>query len=166
MPDKIAFIQTGGTIDKDYPRKTKGYAFEIDSPAFVRILEKLKPNFQYDTFEFLKKDSLEITETDRTKLFEFVCSLSHDQIIITHGTDTLIETASALSAVPSKTIILTGAKLPERFSNSDAPINLGMAIGAVTSLAHGVYVCMQGLVMPLESAAHDKVEGTFYKKEE
>lgn len=163
MPGKIAFIQTGGTIDKDYPRKTKGYAFEIATPAFDRVLNKLKPNFQYDTYELMKKDSLEITDDDRLTLLDFVASLAHDLIIITHGTDTLIETASALNSIKNKVIVVTGAKLPERFTNSDAPINIGVAIGAVTSLKHGVYICMQGLVIPEEKAAHDKEEGTFYR---
>ncbi len=162
MPGKIAFIQTGGTIDKDYPRKTRGYAFEIATPAFERALDKLKPNFQYDTYEFMKKDSLEITDDDRQRLVEFVSSMAHDHIIITHGTDTLIETGNALSGIDNKVIVVTGAKLPERFTNSDAPVNIGVAIGAVSSLTYGVYICMQGLVIPVGKAAHDKGEGIFY----
>lgn len=163
MSDSIAFIQTGGTIDKDYPRKTQGYAFEIDTPAFERILDKLVPSFPFKTYEFLKKDSLEITNEDRINLIDFVSSLDCRRVIITHGTDTLIETAQALSVIKDKVIVVTGAKLPERFTNSDAPINLGVAIGAVSSLMNGSYVCMQGLVVPANESTRDKQVGTFSK---
>ena len=124
---QIAFIQTGGTIDKDYPKVTKGWAFEIGEPAFNRILEKLNPSFTYQPYEVFKKDSQEITSEDRAKLKALCESIPEDKIIITHGTDTMAETARSLSGI-NKTIIITGAMKPERFSNSDAPINLGAAI--------------------------------------
>ena len=163
MTGKLAFIQTGGTIDKDYPRKTKGYAFEIDEPAFRRVLDKLVPNFQYDYYEFCKKDSLEVTDEDRAALADFISQLDHSRVIITHGTDTMIETGQFLSGkIQNKAIVITGAKLPERFSNSDAPINLGVAIGAVSSQSTGVFVCMQGLIIPANHAYRDQ-EGNFYQ---
>ena len=65
---KILFVQTGGTIDKDYPHTTKGWAFVIDEPAFSRILEKLNPSFEYEVVSVCKKDSLELTDEDREHL--------------------------------------------------------------------------------------------------
>ena len=126
---QIAFIQTGGTIDKDYPKVTKGWAFEIAEPAFNRILEKLNPSFSFKSYEVFKKDSQEITLEDREKLKSLCESIWEDKIIITHGTDTMVETAKYLSSI-NKTIVITGAMKPERFSNSDAPINLGASITA------------------------------------
>jgi len=144
---KIIFIQTGGTIDKDYPKTKKGYAFEISEPATKRILEKLNPNFEYEIISVLKKDSLDITESDRNKILEECKKLKENKIIITHGTDTMIETAKKLSLIKDKVIILTGSMRPERFSNSDAPINLGIAIGAISILNNGVYIAMHGKVI-------------------
>ena len=145
---KITFIQTGGTIDKDYPRTTRGYAFEISEPAVKRILEKLNPSFDFEIITVLKKDSLEMTDEDRQKIYDMCKELENDKIIITHGTDTMPETAEKLNAIRDKTIVITGAMRPERFANSDAPINIGAAIGAVQVLENGVYIAMHGLVLP------------------
>ena len=96
---KTTFIQTGGTIDKDYPRKTKGYAFEIADPAVTRILQRANPNFEFEVLTVLRKDSLEITEGEREEICKACKEVSGDKIIITHGTDTMIETAERLSAI-------------------------------------------------------------------
>lgn len=161
---KILFIQTGGTIDKDYPKTKKGWAFEIDQPAVNRILAKLNPSFIYKTLSILKKDSLQISEEDR-KLIHDQCVISQeDKIIITHGTDTIIETAKSLSGIENKTIILTGSLRPERFSNSDADINLGLAIGGVQSLNNGVYIALSGLIIPHDKITRDAKTDQFVKK--
>ncbi|MCR9289753.1 asparaginase domain-containing protein [bacterium] len=161
---KITFVQTGGTIDKDYPKSQKGWAFEISEPAVRRIIQKLNPSFQYEILSFCKKDSLEITKDDRTRLKVFCSGLDSEKIIITHGTDTLIETASFLSNIDQKTIVLTGAMRPERFSNSDASINVGIAIGAVLSLQSGIYVAMHGLVLPYNQISRDPNSGQFIEQ--
>jgi L-asparaginase len=153
---KIAFIQTGGTIDKDYPKSEKGWAFEIDEPAYLRILKKLNPSFEYSSVLGLKKDSTEITQSDRQKLFDLCKSIGYHRIIITHGTDTLLETATFLQKISGKVIVLTGAMRPERFTNSDASINLGIAIGAVQVLTEGVYIAMHGLVLPWQEVSRDE----------
>ena len=161
---QIAFIQTGGTIDKDYPKVTKGWAFEIAEPAFNRILEKLNPSFTYQPYEVFKKDSQEITSEDRAKLKALCESIPEDKIIITHGTDTMAETARSLSGI-NKTIIITGAMKPERFSNSDAPINLGAAIAACQTLNKGSYLVMHGMVIPHEQVERDLQTGKYYINE-
>ncbi|MDG1841753.1 MAG: asparaginase domain-containing protein [Crocinitomicaceae bacterium] len=161
---QIAFIQTGGTIDKDYPKVTKGWAFEIAEPAFNRILEKLNPSFSYQSYEAFKKDSQEITSKDRAKLKALCKSIAEDKIIITHGTDTMAETARSLSSI-NKTIIVTGAMKPERFSNSDAPINLGAAIAACQTLTVGSYLVMHGMVIPHNQVERDLETGKYYINE-
>lgn len=158
---KITFIQTGGTIDKDYPRSTKGYAFEISEPAVTRILEKLNPSFEYEIISALKKDSLEITDDDRQKIYDICNRQENQNIIITHGTDTMRETAEKLSTIEGKTIVITGAMRPERFGNSDAPINIGTALGAVQVLENGVYIAMHGRVIPWDKVARDMETGQF-----
>lgn len=147
---KICFIQTGGTIDKDYPRTSKGWAFEFGEPATLRLLERLKPKFDFEVLTAFQKDSLEITEADRIALSNMINEYSDNRIIITHGTDTMQETAAFLQKhCPHKTIVITGAMRPERFSNSDAPLNLGMAIATVQLGGPGVYICLHGQVKHL-----------------
>lgn len=166
---KITFIQTGGTIDKDYPKTTKGYAFEIADAAVKRILEKVKVNFEYEIEEAFKKDSLDITDEDRRLLKDICKKVNNDKIIITHGTDTMIETALYLAKesddeIKDKTIILVGAALPERFYNSDATFNVGVAVGAINVLAKGVYIAMNGRIYPYNKVKRDLESGIFIEK--
>jgi L-asparaginase len=158
---KITFIQTGGTIDKDYPKTIGGYAFEISEPAVKRILEKLNPSFEYEIISLFKKDSQDITEEDREKIYKTCKELENDRIIITHGTDTLIETAEELRDIKEKVIILTGAFKPEKFTDSDAHINVGVAIGAVNVLNDGVYITMNGRIYPWDKVKRDPKTGKF-----
>tara|TARA_R110001583_G_scaffold42275_2_gene134447 strand:+ start:159 stop:644 length:486 start_codon:yes stop_codon:yes gene_type:complete len=160
---KIIFIQTGGTIDKDYPHTTKGWAFEFGEPAVGRILEKLNPSFEYKLITAFQKDSLEITNDDRNVLVDLIKNLKDDKFIITHGTDTMIETASYLSKyIKNKRIVITGAMLPERFSNSDASINLGSAIGAINILDDGIYIAMHGIVKTFNEINRNLKTGKYY----
>lgn len=161
---KITFIQTGGTIDKDYPRKTKGYAFEIADPAVSRILQRANPNFEFEVITVLRKDSLEITDAEREEIFQACKKAGGDKIIVTHGTDTMIETAKKLTAIKNKAIVLTGALLPERFSNSDAHFNVGAAIGAINVLSNGVYVAMNGRIYAWDQCERDMSTGWFIEK--
>ena len=111
---KIIFIQTGGTIDKDYPHTTKGWAFEFGVPATTRLLERLNPSFEYEILTCFQKDSLEIDDNDRQKLADMINNLKCDKVIVTHGTDTMVETASYLAErIADKLIVITGAMRPE-----------------------------------------------------
>ena len=145
---KILFIQTGGTIDKDYPHMKGGWAFEIADAAVESVLNQLNPSFEYAIHSFSKKDSLEMTLDDRRKLSSFIAGRREDKIIITHGTDTILDTAKSLTHLSEKTIVLTGAMRPAKFVDSDAKINIGMAISGVQLLSSGVYVCMHGIIGP------------------
>ena len=158
---KIVFIQAGGTIDKDYPRTQKGYAFEIGEPSVKRIMEKAHPSFNFEVISLLKKDSLDITEKDRNRILETCQKTDADKIVITHGTDTMIETAKKLSRIINKAIVLTGAMKPEKFSDSDASFNIGAAVGALNVLSSGVYIAMNGRILPWNKAKRDERTGRF-----
>jgi len=157
----ILFIQTGGSIDKDYPKSIKGYAFEITEPAVERILLRIQPEFNYTVTSLLKKDSQEITDDDRKILSDFCLKSKFKSIIITHGTDTMLETAKYLSVIKDKTIILTGSFKPEKFKETDADFNVGMAVGAIDFLPPGVYIAMNGKVRIFDKIKRNQKTGHF-----
>lgn len=144
----VLFIQTGGTIDKDYPQGEThhGYGFQISEPAFLSILKRARLKNQFEYHTLVRKDSLDMTDEDRSRIREYVAASSARKVIITHGTDTIFLTAKVLSVIPRKTIILTGAMLPEKFRDSDADFNLGMAVAAAHFLPVGVYIALYGEV--------------------
>lgn len=159
---KILFIQTGGTIDKDYPKTKNGYAFEIAEPAVKRILAKQNISFEYEICSLMRKDSLDISDEERKLIVTFCAQTNYTKIIITHGTDTMIETAKALSKIKNKTIIITGSFRPERFTNSDADFNLGTAIGAINIMGEGTYIAICGLIFNAKKIARSD-DGSFCK---
>lgn len=144
----ILFIQTGGTIDKDYPQIRKSYSFEIAGPAVERILHRVQPNIRYSIVSLLKKDSLDITDRDRKSIARYCQRARAKRIIITHGTDTMTKTAKELRTIRNKTIVLTGAMRPEKFTDSDAMFNVGSAVGAMSGLSPGVYIAMNARIYP------------------
>ncbi|MDE1945493.1 MAG: asparaginase [Patescibacteria group bacterium] len=144
----ILFLQFGGTIDKDYPMGAThhGYEFKIGEPAFHSILARAKPAFSWDGIVVMRKDSLDMTDADRSVACDYVEKSGVERIVGTHGTDTILETATVLSGIAGKTIVLTGAMLPEKFRDSKADCNLGMAVAAAQTLPHGVYIALYGQV--------------------
>jgi L-asparaginase len=151
-------MQTGGSIDKDYPagEDNDGYSFVITSPAFERILGYIQPSFDYEVQTVLQKDSLDITDKDRDKILQACKDSLIDKIVITHGTDTMLKTAQLLSQISDKTVVLTGAMMPELFKDTDADFNLGTAIGGMSVLAPGIYIAMNGLVLPWDKITFNK----------
>ena len=162
---KTLFIQTGGTIDKAYPKTNNGYAFEIGSPAFLSVLDRIGIA-DPDAVSLCKKDSSEITDVDRQLLKKLILEAEQRQIVVTHGTDTLIETAQFVGNIPDKTIVFTGAFLPEVFKSSDADFNLGMAMGLVQSKKEGTFITMNGQVFSPEQCVKSKENGKFQFKHE
>lgn len=158
---KILFIQTGGTIDKDYPKVWQAYEFEITTPATERILEVARPTFEYRHISVCQKDSMDMTDEDRQALLEACRNAEEDRIVITHGTDTMRQSAAVLSRLTEKTIVLTGARLPERMQQSDAAFNVGVAIGALQCLSPGVYVAMNGTVVTWDRVQKNPETGQF-----
>ena len=160
---KITFIQTGGNIDKYYPKTRNEWAFEIGDSAIQRILEKINPTFKYEIITAFKKDSLEINSSDRNHLLALIQKQPSTIFIITHGTDTLIKTGKFLEKnLNEQLVILTGALRPERFTNSDAALNIGIAIGAANTLSKGIYIAMNGIIQTANSAKRDKKTDCFY----
>ena len=141
---KIKILATGGTIDKIYYDANND--FHIGEPMSSNILEEANVTFDYEIESILKKDSLDINDEDRAMIRQKVVQDSHDKIIITHGTDTMIKTAMELLDIEGKTIVITGAMQPARMRTSDSGYNMGVAATAVQLLPTGVYVAMNGLI--------------------
>ena len=102
--------------------------------------------FEIEVSALMRKDSLHLSDADRQLIRAEVSASSHDHVLITHGTDTMIETAAVLDDLEGKIIVLTGSLNPARFRDSDAVFNIGCAVGAVQSLEPGVYIAMNGRV--------------------
>lgn len=151
MNQPILLIQTGGTIDKKYPQKANAYGFEIEEAAFHRILNKAKVKFDFETITLFRKDSQELTNEDRNQLLAFCKKTLYKKIIVTHGTDTIRETAKFLANIEGKTIVLTGSYLPECVIGSDADFNIGVSIGAINTLGNGTYIALHGLIEKIKS---------------
>jgi len=113
-------------------------------PAVAQMLDEMPIHFDYLISSVLRKDSLEMDESDRQTMLDAVQNCEQKRIIITHGTDTMPNTARALAGVTGKTIVLTGAMSPAIFRDTDALFNLGCAIAAVQTLGEGVYIAMNG----------------------
>jgi len=141
---KIKFFTTGGTIDKVYFDAKSD--FEVGEPQVREVLEHSNVAFEYEIESILRKDSLDMTDEDRQLVRSRIEAEPCPLVVITHGTDTMIETAKVLRGIPHKTIVLTGSMQPARFRVTDAIFNIGSAIGAVQSLAPGVYIAMNGRV--------------------
>ena len=141
---QIAIFTTGGTIDKVYFDAKGG--FEVGAPMVEQILAHGRVADAIPVVELLRKDSLEMSEADRAIIRDVIAQSDAARIIVTHGTDTMVDTAHALKGIPGKIIVLTGALQPGRFADSDAPFNLGMAMAAVQVLPPDVYLVANGKV--------------------
>lgn len=141
---KLAIVTTGGTIDKIYFDDKS--TFQIGAPQIGEILEALGVAFAFDVIPLLRKDSLHMHATDRALIRETIESQATRHVLVTHGTDTMVETARALAGIPGKVIVLTGALDPALFRGSDAVFNIGCAVGAVQTLPDGVHIAMNGCI--------------------
>jgi L-asparaginase len=142
--DDLLVVTTGGTIDKVYFDDKSDY--QVGEPQIGHILEELGVAFRFRVIPLLRKDSLHIDAGDRDLLRTTIAAQDARHVLVTHGTDTMVETAHVLASIPDKVIVLTGALNPARFRGSDAEFNIGTAVGAVQSLPAGVYIAMNGRV--------------------
>ncbi|OHE85212.1 MAG: asparaginase [Lysobacterales bacterium RIFOXYD1_FULL_69_11] len=142
--DQLCIVTTGGTIDKIYFDDKSD--FQVGEPQIGRILDELGVAFRYSVIPILRKDSLHLDDADRELLRATIAAQPARHVLVTHGTDSMVETAKVLAAIPGKTIVLTGALNPARFRGSDAEFNIGTAVGAVQSLPAGVYIAMNGRI--------------------
>ncbi len=141
---KIKILTVGGTIDKVYFDQLSDY--QVGVPGVREILEDLPIEFEYEIESLMRKDSLDMTDEDRALVRDKVRESNATKILITHGTDTMIETAKLLDPGANKCVVLTGALAPAGFRTSDAEFNVGMAIGVLMARDHGVHIVMNGCV--------------------
>lgn len=156
----IRIFITGGTFDKEYNELT-GQLFFKDS-HLPEMLELGRNQLPVEIRTLMMVDSLEMTDDDRELIAEHCIKSPEDRIIITHGTDTMSETARVLAErVKNKTIVLTGAMIPYKFGSSDGLFNLGSAMAFVQTLPHGVYVVMNGRYFNANNVRKNKETGEF-----
>jgi L-asparaginase len=159
MISKLLIITTGGTIDKIYFDDKSDY--QVGEPQISQILHAMHVAFEFEVSALMRKDSLHITDEDRKLIRSAIAASDASHVLITHGTDTMVETAVELRDLPGKTIVLTGALNPARFRDSDAIFNIGCAVGAVQALPPGVYIAMNGKVWDPEHVRKNRSQNRF-----
>lgn len=157
---KIRILITGGTFDKQYDEMRGELTFKhTHLPEILRYTRCTVP-IELEINQLV--DSLDMVDSNRERILESCRNSREDRIVITHGTDTMTETARLIgSASLAKTIVLTGAMVPYAVSGSDAVFNLGCAISAVQLLSHGVYIAMNGTVFAWNDVRKNREEGVF-----
>jgi L-asparaginase len=159
MISKLLIITTGGTIDKIYFDDKSDY--QVGEPQISQILHAMHVAFEFEVSALMRKDSLHITDEDRKLIRAAIAGSTAGHVLITHGTDTMVETAVELKGLEGKTIVLTGALNPARFRDSDAIFNIGCAVGAVQALPPGVYIAMNGKVWDPENVRKNTSQNRF-----
>lgn len=162
---KVKIFVTGGTFDKEY-NELKGELFFKETHLF-EMLKSGRNEVGVDISVLMMIDSLDMTNSDRQKILENCKKSKEDKIIITHGTDTMVETAQFLAKnIEDKTIVLTGAMVPYSFGSSDGLFNLGSALSFVQTLPNGVYIAMNGKYFTWNNVKKDGKNGKFKELEE
>ncbi len=160
---KLKFLTTGGTIDKVYfDAKSE---FQVGPPQVLEVIKDANVSFEFEIESILQKDSLDMTDTDRQLIRRWLEAEPCPLIVVTHGTDTMVETGRALLGIPRKTIVLTGSMQPARFRSTDAVFNIGTAIGAVQSLPAGVYLAMNGRIFDPKRTRKNRERNCFEEVE-
>lgn len=155
----IRIFATGGTFDKEYNELTGELFFKDTHISEIIHLGRSKVHIEIRTLMMV--DSLNMTENDRQIILENCKMCDTDKIIITHGTDTMVETVKMLSQIKNKTIIVTGAMIPYKFGSSDGLFNLGSALAFAQTLPHGVYIAMNGCYFAWNNVMKNKKAGYF-----
>lgn len=158
----IRIFITGGTFDKEYNELNGKLFFEDTHLPEMLELGRCKLDVNIRTLMMI--DSLEMTEEDRNIIAYNCLQCEEDKIVITHGTDTMVETAKLLAEkVNNKTIVLTGAMIPYKFGSSDGLFNLGAALAYVQTLPNGIYIAMNGEIFHWNNVRKNKELGLFEK---
>jgi len=140
--NNLLILTTGGTIDKIYFDAKNHY--EVGEPVVTSVLKAMDVSFDFTKKTVCKKDSLELTDTDRKSVLQNIQSHAGKHILITHGTDTMVETANYIGKQKDKVIVLTGAMQPAAFKETDGIFNIGLALGVLSSAPAGIYIAMNG----------------------
>lgn len=159
MTGSIRILTTGGTIDKVYFDAAS--AFQVGEPQVAAVLRDANTTVSCSVTSIMRKDSLDMTEADRLRIRKAVAEAPERLLIITHGTDTMVETAKALKGVPGKVVVLTGAMQPALFKGTDAIFNIGAAVTAVQTLPEGVHIIMNGRVFDPERVRKNRKDNVF-----
>ncbi|MEP6821847.1 MAG: asparaginase domain-containing protein [Chthoniobacterales bacterium] len=158
MPIRI--LVTGGTFDKDYNERTGQLFFKDTHLAEMLRLGRSRVEVSIRTLMMI--DSLDMTDADRAVVVQNCAQCDEDRVIITHGTDTMTDTAAAIAReITDKTIVITGAMIPYAFGSSDGLFNLGSALSFVQILPAGVYVAMNGKCFPWDRVRKNRERGEF-----
>ena len=164
MSEPIRLFVTGGTFDKEYD-EIGGRLFFEDT-HLPQMLEMGRCRADVRVRTLMMVDSLEMTDADRDLVAHNCSDAPERLIVITHGTDTMVDTARTLAAqVTGKTIVLTGAMIPIAFGSSDGLFNLGGAVTAVQALPAGVYITMNGRIFPWDRVRKNRSTGVFEETE-
>ena len=156
----IKIFVTGGTFDKEYNELNGELYFK--KTHLHEMLELGRSQLKVDIETIMMKDSLELSEPDRNLIVKKCIDSDENQILITHGTDTMVETAKLLAAqINDKTIILTGAMIPYKFGSSDGLFNLGSSLSFLQSLPTGIYIAMNGNIFNWNNVKKNKELGLF-----
>lgn len=156
----IRLFVTGGTFDKEYNELT-GQLFFKDS-HINEILKLGRSRLDLSVRTLMLIDSLDMTDADRNIILENCLHCDEDKIVITHGTDTMTDTATYLSdKIPGKTVVITGAMIPYKFGSSDGLFNMGSALAFVQSLPAGIYIAMNGRYYDWNNCKKNKQTGFF-----
>ena len=156
----IRILVTGGTFDKDYNELTGQLFFKDTHVAEMLRLGRSRVEATIHTVMMI--DSLVMTEADRALIVQNCLESPDDRIVVTHGTDTMTDTAAAVArAISDKTIVLTGAMIPYAFGSSDGLFNLGSALSFVQVLPPGVYIAMNGKCFPWDRVRKNRERGEF-----
>ena len=142
--DHLTIVTTGGTIDKIYFDDKS--SFQVGDPQIGQILTQLDVAFRFEVIALMRKDSLHMTDDDRELVRRTIAAQPGRHVLVTHGTDSMVETARVLQSLQGKVVVLTGSLNPARFQGSDAVFNIGTAVGGVQSLPDGVYIAMNGRI--------------------
>jgi len=160
--EKLLILTTGGTIDKIYYDDQSDY--QIGEPEIGRILRAMNVAFSWEIKALMRKDSLHMSDADRTMVHDAIQAADASHILITHGTDSMVETAQVLKDVSDRVVVMTGALNPARFIDSDAVFNIGCAVGAVQVLAPGVWIAMNGRIWNPSEVQKNRAENRFEPK--
>lgn len=155
----IQIFSCGGTIDKVYFDAKSEY--EVGAPQIDAIFREAGVTFEYSVESLMRKDSLDMVDSDRSLIRQKIESSKRRLFLVTHGTDTMPETAQALARIPDKVVVLTGSMTPARFRASDAEFNIGCAVGALCSQSAGVYIAMNGRVFDGQNVRKNRELGQF-----
>jgi L-asparaginase len=156
----VRILVTGGTFDKEYDELRGALHFRNTHVPEMLRLGRCRLDVVVETLMMI--DSLEMSDADRQAVVDHCRGCAETGIVITHGTDTMVDTARALAAgVSGKTVVLTGAMVPYAFGSSDGLFNLGSALSFVQSLPHGVYVAMNGRCFTWDNVRKNTDAGVF-----